>query len=325
MASNGEEELKRRIIQAFIEKGTRIDGNIIELPLKDICRAVGAEKKAINKILHHTPACFTKVKDSPPLWRYKADQSSTTAVAGSASNVTVATEPDVVVKKKVEVESPSKKERLKPDILRVLKESSVPMTALQIAKKTGCESAGDVNPTLYALKDEEKVTKSSDNKWTIKYNIPNMSSLSAATGDLHITPMKLGDKELYTKEEVIEDGRKEFRFREVLTEDVLPKKVEASDETDMSRQPDLASTQLDPEMLALLSSLYDDPGESDLALKIVSLLKASPDTPLDDTDIYTKLGLSTRLETRPVLDSLVLNGLIERIDGDVIKWKWKTS
>lgn len=324
MASNDEGDLKGRIIQAFIEKGTRIDGNIIELPLKDICRAVGAEKKAINKILHHTPACFTKVKDSPPHWHYKADQSAI-AIAGSASNVTVATEPDVVVKKKVEVESPSKKERLKPDILRVLRENSESLTALQIAKKTGCESAGDVNPTLYALRDEEKVTKSSDNKWTIKYNTPNMSSLSAATADLHITPMKLGDKELYTKEEVIEDGRKEFRFREVLTEDVLPKKVEASDETDTPRQPDLASAQPDPEMLSLLSSLYDDPSESDLALKIVGLLKASPDTPLDDTDIYTKLGLSTRLETRPVLDSLVLNSLIERIDGDVIKWKWKTS
>lgn len=139
--------------------------------------------------------------------------------------------------------------------------------------------------------------------------------------------MKLGEKPLYTKEEVNEDGRKEYRFREVLTEDVIPQKTEACNETDASKQPLLTPAQPDlinEEMVVILSSLYDD-DQFDLALKIVNMLIAAGDTPLDDADIFLKLEYQTRIETRPILETLQLNGLVERIDGEVTKWKWKKS
>lgn len=341
--SSSEKELMQRIIQLFREKGTPSSdgsGNSVELLLKDIVQLLGVEKKTVNRVLHHkSSTCFTKVKESPPLWRCKLDQDSTNVTSPAIDPVSPirtdgghsigvdAGPEDVVVKKKEEVNSPSKKERLKPDVLGVLNASSSSLAALQIAKKLGYETAGDVNPTLYALKDEGKVTKLDGNKWSIA---PNVSSISGATAGLHIdkTPMKLGEKALYTKEEVCEGGKREYRFREVLHEDVAPKNVEACDETDISKQPPLTSTQPDPideEKLAILSSLYDDPAESDLALKIVRMLMASGDTPLDDTDIFTKLNHSTRFETRPILESLEVNGLVEKIDGEVIQWKWKKS
>jgi len=329
--SDSEQALKQRIIQLFKEKGAPSrDGNSHELLLKDIWNTLKVEKRTVNRILHNSPACFTKVKDSPPLWQCKVDQTTETSPAvndtpSTATNTSVDAEPDVVVKKKEEVDSPSKKERLKPDVLQVLNTSSVPMTALQIAKTLEYETAGDVNPTLYALRDEEKVTKT-DNRWSIKSSVPNVASLSAAAQNLHIdaTPMKVNQKTLYTREDTCEDGRDIVTFREVLTQDVIPKDTE----TDGSKQPLLTPTQPDPiddEMLSLLSSLFDDPTEFELALKIVNILKASGDTPLDDADIFTKLGLTTRLKTRPVLDSLELNGLVEKISGEIIHWKWKRS
>ena len=339
-SSGSEEELKQRIIRLFREKWTpSSDGNSVELPLKEIWQPLDVEKKAVNRILHNTPACFTKIKDSPPLWQYKVDQTSTSVTTpavnsslsstttDTAHNTSVDSVPDVVVKKKEEVDSPSKKERLKPDILRVLSASA--MTALQIAKKIGYETAGDVNPTLYDLKGEDKVMKL-DNKWTLKSNAPNVSSLPMATQDLHLhnTPMKLGEKPLYTREpDVCQDGRKEIRFREVLPEDVAPKKSEACDETDVSKQSPLASTQpnIDEEMLGILQSVYADPTELDLVVKIVSMLKESGDTPLDDADVFMKLKHTTREVTKPILESLEVNDLVEKIDGDVIKWKWKRS
>ena len=338
-SSGSEEELKQRIIQLFREKGTpSSDGNSVELPLKEIWQPLGAEKKAVNRILHNTPACFTKIKISPPLWQCKVDVAPTAVNTSLSSTTTDTTHntsadagPDVVVKKKEEVDSPSKKERLKPDILRILSASSVPMTALQIAKKVGYETAGDVNPTLYDLKGEDKVMKLEDNKWTIKSNAPNVSSLSTATQDLHLSsiPMKLRERPLFTKEDVqYQDGRKGHIFCEVLPEDVAPKKPEAYDEVDASKQPLLASTQPDPideEMLGVLSSLYDDPTEFDLVLKIVNMLNESGDTPLDDVDIFTKLNHTTRKVTKPILENLEVNGLVVKIDGDVIKWKWKRN
>ena len=337
--SSSEEGLKQRIIQLFREKGTpSSDGNSVELLLKDIWRPLGVEKKPVNRILHNTPG-FAKVKDSPPLWQYKLDHTQSTSVTAATSTASSSTvsdttqstsvdaEPDVVVKKK-EVDSPSKKERLKPEVLRVLSASSVPITALQITKEIGYTTAGDVNPTLYALKDEDKV-KLEDGRWTMKSNVPDASSLSAATQDLHLdsTPMKLGEKPLFTREDVYQNGRKEYRFREVLTEDVVPpRKSEACNETDVSKQPLSASAQpgpIDEEMLGVLSSLFDDPTEFDLVLKIVNMLKASGDTPLDDADIFMKLNHTTREVTKPILESLEVNGLVEKIDGDVIQWKWK--
>ena len=336
MADN---ELKERVIQLFRKQGTPSnDGNSLELQLKDIWQPLNAERKAVNRILHHT-SCFTKIKDSPPLWQYKDENAVTTVasplvtpstVAGAALNTSNGTEPDVVVKKKEEVtlDSPSKKEKLKPLVLGVLRESTVPLSALQIAKNTGHTTAGDVNPTLYALKDEGKVTKLED-KWTIPSNTSNVSSISAATQDLRLdsTPMQLDGKKLYMKEDVVQDGRHAHVFREVLTGDVQPKKSESKDEVDVSNQAGSASTKvgpLDDEILSLISSLFDDSTQSDLALKIVNILRTSGDTPLDDVDIFTKLNYSTRSETKPVLDSLELNGLVERIEGDVVKWKWKT-
>ena len=340
--AGSEEELKQRIIQLFREQGTpSSDGNGLELPLKEIWQPLKVDKKAVNRILHdkHT-SCFTKIKDSPPLWRYKDEQTATTVTSPSvtpstaayaALNVSTDTEPNVVVKKKEvtadsEADSPSKKEKLKPDILGILKESTAPLTALQIAKKAGYTTAGDVNPTLYALRDEGKVTKIED-KWTIASNTPNVSSLSSATQDLHLDniPMQVGGKKLYTKEDVVEGGRQTHIFREVLTEDVT-KKPENSDEVDVSNQTGSVPTKpgpLDNEMVGLTLSLFDDPNKSELALKIIDILRASGDTPLDDADIFSKLNHSTRLETRPVLESLELNGLVERINGDVVKWKWK--
>ena len=301
--SDSEQALKQRIIQLFKEKGAPSrDGNSHELLLKDIWNTLKVEKRTVNRILHNSPACFTKVKDSPPLWQCKVDQTTETSPAvndtpSTATNTSVDAEPDVVVKKKEEVDSPSKKERLKPDVLQVLNTSSVPMTALQIAKTLEYETAGDVNPTLYALRDEEKVTKT-DNRWSIKSSVPNVASLLAAAQNLHIdaTPMKVNQKTLYTREDTCEDGRDIVTFREVLTQDVIPKDTET-----------------------------DGPTEFELALKIVNILKASGDTPLDDADIFTKLGLTTRLKTRPVLDSLELNGLVEKISGEIIHWKWKRS
>ena len=336
----GSEELKERIIQLFREQGTPSnDGNGLELPLKDIWQSLNVEKKAVNRILHdRLTRCFTKVKDSPPLWQYKDENAVTTvtsplvtpsAAAGAALNVSTDTQPDVVVKKKEEVtlDSPSKKEKLKPLVLSVLRESTVPLLALQIAKNIDYTTAGDVNPTLYALRDEGKVTKLED-KWMIPSTTSNVSSLSAATQDLCLdsTPMQLDGKKLYTKEDVVQDGRHAHIFYEVLTGDVQPKKSESKDEVDVSNQAGSASTKagpLDDEMLGLISSLFDDSTESDLALKIVNILRTSGDTPLDDVDIFTKLNYSTRSETKPILDSLKLNGLVERIEGDVVKWKWK--
>ena len=337
MASN--EELKQRIIQLFREKGTPSnDGSGEELPLKEIWQSLKVEKKAVNKILHDkSTRCFTKLKDSPPLWQYKDEQSATTATSPSATpstactalNTSTDTEPDVVVRKKEEVicDSPSKKEKLKPDVLEVLSESTVPLSALQIAKKVGHTTAGDVNPTLYALKEDGKVVRIVD-KWTLASHTPNVSSLSTATQDLCLdsNAMQLDGKKLYTKEDVYQDGRQTHVFREVLTKDVLPRKSEAMDEVEVSTEPSLASTQpapLDDEMLGHLSSMYDNPNEFTLALKIVSILKASGGTPLDDADIFTKLNYSTRSETSPVLESLKLNGLVEKIHGDIVKWKWK--
>ena len=332
MASN-EEELKQRIVQLFREKGSPSnDGNGVELPLKEIWQSLKVEKKAVNRILHHT-RCFTKFKDSPPLWQYKDEQSTTTAAtpstAGTALNTSTNTEPDVVVRKKEEVtfDSPSKKEELKPGILEILRDR-VPLSALQIAKSLGYTTAGDVNPTLYALKDEGKVIKEGD-KWTLTSYAPNVSSLSTATQDLYLdsTPMQLDGIKLYTKEDKVQDGRQEHIFREVLLKDVLKKKSETMDDVDVSKETGLASTQPAPQddvILGVLSSLYDDHNnEFDLALQIVNILKASGDTPLDDADIYMKLNFSTRLETRPVLDNLETYGLVEKIHGDVVKWKWK--
>ena len=332
-----EEDLKQRIIQLFRDNGTpSSDGNGVELPLKDIWQPLRVEKRAVNRILHNTPAYFTKIKDSPPLWRYRGDQTATnvtpTAATASLPSTTTNTahststpEPDVVVKKKEVVDSPSKKERLKPQVLRVLSVRSVPMTALQIAKEVGCETTGDVNPTLYDLKSEDKVTKLED-KWTLKSNASDVSSLLTPTRDIHLdSPMKLDEKPLYTREDVCQDGRKEVRFREVLPKDVAPKKPEACDEADSSKQPFLQADPIDEEMLGVLSSLYDDPTEFDLVVNIVKMLKASGDTPLDDADIFMKLNHTTRELTKPILESLELNGLVEKIDGAVIKWKWKRN
>ena len=331
----GNEELKQRIIKHFRENGTPSnDGNSLELPLKEICKSLNVDKKDVNRILHHT-RCFTRIKISPPLWQYKDEQtvtttspSATSSTAGTTLNTNTDTELDVVVKKKEEVtaDSPSKKEKLKPDVLEVLSASTVPLSALQIAKKLDYTTAGDVNPTLYALRDEGKVIKG--DKWTITSNAPNITSLSAATQDLrlHSTAMQLDGKKLYTKKDVVQDGRQAHIFCEVLPEDVLPKKSETMDEVDVSKEPGLASAQPDPlddEMLGHLSSMYDDPNEFTLALKIVGILKASAGIPLDDADIFMKLNHSTRSETRPVLDMLELNDLVEKIDGDVLKWKWK--
>ena len=336
--AGSEEDLKQRIIQLFRENGTpSSDGNSVELPLKEIWQPLRAEKKAVNRILHNTPACFTKIKNSPPLWQYKVDQTTnsvtTTAVTASLStnsiHNTAAAGPDVVVKKKEEIaiaSSPSKKEMLKPQVLRELSASSVPLTALQIAKKVGYETAGDVNPTLYELKGEDKVMKL-DDKWTLKSNASNISPLLTTTRDLHLdsTPMKLGEKSLYTREDALQDGRREIRFREVLPEDVTPKKPEACDEMDASKRPLLQADPIDEEMLGVLSSLYDDPTEFNLVLRIMNMLKASGDTPLDDADVFMRLNHTTREITKPILESLELNGLVEKIDGDVIKWKWKRN
>lgn len=338
MASN-EEELKQRIIQLFREKGTPSnDGSSVELPLKEIWQPLNVEKKAVNRILHHT-RCFTKLKDSPPLWQYKNEQAATTATSPSATpstagivlNTSTDTEPDVVVRKKEEVtfDSPSKKEKLKPGILEVLRDSTVSLSALQIAKSLGYTTAGDVNPTLYALRDEGKVIKGGD-KWTLTSNTSNASSLSTATQDLCLDSdaMQLDGKKLYTKEDVVQDGRQAHIFREVLPEDVLKKKSETMDDVDVSKEPaaGLASTQPAPQddvILSILSSLQYDHNKFDLALKIINVLKASGDTPLDDADIFMKLDYSTRLETRPVLDDLETYGLVEKFHGDVVKWKWK--
>ena len=328
------EELKRRIIQHFREKGApSSDGNSLELLLKDIWKSLEAEKKAVNRILHNNP-CFSKIKESPPLWQYKIDQTSTSettpvkpSLPSTATDTSLDTstsseaEADVVGKKK-EVDSPSKKERLKPDVLKILSDSPSPMSALQIAKKIDYETAGDVNPTLYDLKAEDKVMKTEDNKWTMKSNV---SSLSMATDDLRITstPMRLGEKPLYTREEVLcQDGRKETRFREVLPEDVGAKKPAAYNETDAPEQPLSPLNLIDEELLGVLSSLYSDT-EFDTVIKIVNMLKASGDTPLDDADIFMKLDLKTREITKPILENLELNGLVEKVDGDLIQWKWK--
>ena len=272
-----EEDLKQRIIQLFRDNGTpSSDGNGVELPLKDIWQSLRVERKAVNRILHNTPAYFTKIKDSPPLWRFRVDQTATTvtptAATASLPSMTTNTahststpEPDVVVKKKLE------------------------------------------------------------DKWTLKSNASDVSSLVTPTRDLHLdsTPMKLGEKPLYTREDVYQDGRKEFRFREVLPEDVAPKKPQACDEADSSKQ--LQADPIDEEMLGVLSSLYDDPTEFDLVVNIVKMLKASGDTPLDDADIFMKLNHPTRELTKPILESLEVNGLVEKIDGAVIKWKWKRN
>ena len=329
------EELKRRIIQHFREKGaTSSDGKGLELQLGDIWKPLKVERKAVNKILHKDP-CFSKIKESPPLWQYKIDQTSTSettpvkpSLPSTATDTSLDTstsseaEVDVVVKKK-EVDSPSKKERLKPDVLIILRDSPSAMSALQIAKKIGQETAGYVNPTLYDLKGEDKVMKTEDNKWTIKSNV---SSLSLATDGLRISsaPMRLGEKPLYTREEVLcQDGRKETRFREVLPEDVGSKKPAAYNETDAPEQPLSPSNLIDEELLGVLSSIYSDHTEFDMVAKIVNMLKASGDTPLDDADIFMKLDLKTREITKPILENLELNGLVEKVDGDLIQWKWK--
>ena len=134
MAALPDDALKQRIINLFRGKGAPApnnDGNVKELLLKHIWQPLGVEKKAVNRILHNSD-CFKKVKDSPPLWQCTIDP---TATPDTTSDIGVSTEPDAVIRR--EVDSPSKKERLKPDVLRVLDESPVAMTALQIAKKIG--------------------------------------------------------------------------------------------------------------------------------------------------------------------------------------------
>ena len=339
-ASPESEELKRRIVQHFRENGTKSsDGKGLELLLKEIWKPLNVEKKAVNRILHNDP-CFSKIKDTPPLWQCKIDQTSTSETSPvkpfllsttTDTPLDISTsskaEADVVVKKK-EVDSPPKKERLKPDVLRILKDSASPMAALQIAKKIGYGTAGDVNPTLYELRNEDKVIKIED-KWTMKFNSPNTStsSFSTATEGLHIssTPLRLGEKPLYTREDVYQDGRKETRFREVLPEDVGAKKPAGYNETDASEQPLSPSDSIDEELLGVLSSIYSDHAEFDMVVKIVSMLKASGDTPMDDADIFMKLRLKTREITKPILENLEVNSLVEKIDGNVIQWKWKKT
>ena len=317
-----EEALREKIVDLFKEKCGSGDA---VLPLKDIVRETKAEKKVINRVLHNSPHHFTKVQDSPPHWKCTVDlsQSTTTspiqATGPAATNVTtsipeVKTEDrsDLVVSKVAAAdESPSKKEQLKPKVLAVLSDSSTPMKALEIAKKIGFQTAGDVNPTLYALRDEGEVSKKGKDGWAIE-TIPDIS------------PLKLGEKDLYTHEEIpTADGRKEYRLRQVLPGDLTPPtktgNTSSRDTTDGKQAPQ----EMSPITLGLLSSLFDSPDQYSQALKIIKLMREAAGKTVDDGDILTKLNYSTRQEYRHILELLTINGLVQKSKDDyMITWKW---
>ncbi|XP_065901556.1 uncharacterized protein [Dysidea avara] len=316
--SVSEEALRQKILDLFKEKCSGNAGGAV-IPLKDIVRETKAEKRAINKVLHNSPHHFTKVQDSPPHWKCTVDLGSLKTVQATdsaASNITTSTPEDgndvVVSKEAAAVESPSKKEQLKPQVLAVLNDSPKSMKALEVAKKIGYQTAGDVNPSLYALKEEGKVVKVQDG-WSIE----------GAVIMPDISPMMLDEKELFTHEEIpTADGRKEYRLRQVLPEDLTPPRKTGSatgrDTTDGKQAP----PELNPETLSLLSSMFDDTNQYSQALKIVKLLRESVDKTVDDGDILTDLNYSTRQEYRPILEALKLNHLVKKIEGDIIKWKW---
>ena len=121
-------------------------------------------------MLHNSPHHFIKTQDSPPLWKCTVDlshsittipiqatSSATSSITTPAPKVKTSDSSDVVVSKDSTVnESPSKKEKLKPQVFAALNDSPTSMKPLEIAKKIAYEATGDVNPTLYALKEEGK-------------------------------------------------------------------------------------------------------------------------------------------------------------------------
>ena len=320
--STSEETLRQRIIDLFKDKCSSVAGDAV-LPLKDIVRETKAEKKTVNRILHNSPRHFTKIQDSPPHWKCTIDLDIITTspiqvTSPAASNVSTPTSEvktcdnnDVVVCTDLTGNaSPSKKEQLKPRVLAALNDSPTSMKALEIAKKIGYEATGDVNPTLYALREEGKVSKGKDGSWSIEgaMTIPDIS------------PLKLEGKDLYTHEEVTTaDGRKEFRMRQVLPGDLTKTGTTTSKDTIDGVQ---APQPLNPELLSLLSSVFDDSAQHSQALRIVKLIREAADQTVDDGDILTELNYSTRQDYCHILSALELNDLVKKIEGDITKWKW---
>ncbi|XP_065901552.1 uncharacterized protein [Dysidea avara] len=191
------------------------------------------------------------------------------------------------------------------------------MKAIEVAKKIGYQTASDVNPTLYSLKNKGKVIKGQDG-WSIEgaVMIPGISF------------MNLDGKDLYTHEEIANtngantNGRKEHRLRQMLREDLTPPKKSGNATSRDTTDGKQASRELNPETLSLLSSMFDDTRQCSQALKIVKLLRESVNKTVDDVDILIKLHYSTRQEYRHILDMLELNCLVKKIEGEITKRKW---
>ena len=66
--SESEEALRQRIIDLFKDEYSSVTGDAI-LPLKDIVHKTKAERKTVNRVLRNSPHHFTKIQDSPPLWK----------------------------------------------------------------------------------------------------------------------------------------------------------------------------------------------------------------------------------------------------------------
>jgi len=335
--SSSEEALRQQIVDLFREKCSSGASDAV-LPLKDIVRETKAEKKTVNRVLHNSPHHFTKMQVSPPFWKCTVDlsQSTTTnpiqASSPAATNIVTSTpevktedSSDVVVSKvAAAVESPSKKEKLKSPVLAALGNSPKPMKALDIAKKIGYQTAGDVNPTLYALREEGKVSKKGQDGWSTEgaVTIPDISSLK----------LQLDGKPLYTQQEITDpDGRKGILYQEVLTRDYtkpsMTDNATGKDTTD-GKYGSTEQHQLDSEMLGLLSSLFDNADQYSQALKIVKLLRESVDKTVEDAEILCELEHDfpncTRLDYHPILSTLELNNLVKKMEvkGCVNKWKW---
>ena len=329
----------------------------------------GYEKKDVNRVIYSMPD-VEKVDKSPPKWRIRSrhgicPEDTPIASASTINSAEVMAQRGVSTPQ-IEATSQAGEGQSNPSqgsdlelqekLLKVLKQSPKPKSALQLARELGKEGRRDVNPILHRLEKQglvRKLSEDTDTKplWqSVVHPVHSTSPCEKAPsstiqGSEASAVAQWKGATLYTRKDG-PGGEMTFaplQTKEILTS-VLDEKsqpdasceqnkaspdVEKTDCKTASSQVPLASSERKKIRKKLAANFTHPPtsrsseeSNDDLKKRITEILKTNmSNEPLTTLEVSEKLGMQVRGDAMVLLKELKEDGIVEELAGKISSWK----